>query len=792
MRNHVQDVIQMEEGQRLLSKANRGRRQVFEQLQPPPRESPADRSVASTAKEAGVVAGDATDESRPARRFPTDSAPVSAAAGVLDDSSDALLPVDIGFEMATDGALDVKEQLEKQRKEKSEILSKLRGIHQSILELSDGAAVEVVRTQIPTSHQVATKTDGSCDTVVPDDLGGPVTDGSADRGLSSFKETGDNLEMIRQLRSTLKEMLDAHRAPFESEDSTYSCSGRRDATELLFPGSAWLAQDATYRPPAPPRTFSTNAFAVTLEYLSRGIACIIRIADEMCVATTFRARTDRVILLPHLSSLQKWMQQVECCLETAERHLRHFTLGETALVEDGAFEINSLREQTLLLRDSLTAQEQKLKTLLEARSAVLHRLRNLNKCCYLWETHLLHRIDTVHGDAAVPVGSNVGRSGSGSAFACFAAPTPTVMSLLGETDVGVGTNVTSVPDVCLGAPLLSTVATPVHTEAHSMSPRRKETSFSMATNAYTLPRYPTMRNRPPERAKIFSSTTSQRHSFSARSALSQTSPSTSTGSLEASATSTLQQIEERVARTWCNPYVRKRHLRERAEQAFEQEQLLRAQAAVEQWSLVHAHTSGSAERSSFDHRTSGTGCSPILQSGNFMCLGSARLSRSISATSDIDPTADAVRGRPSLVRLTPVMRIGRISTNPDVMSSISRLGDLATMTIPESSNAVEESLSELADMRVIQLLQGFANSIPDTGTGISDGRATGAGECNPGGNDGDDSAATSRLSYSLRGDVKLDESLQAQTLRSMLRIRRYLTLCSTRLERPTHHPEKKN
>ncbi|CAG9580337.1 conserved hypothetical protein [Leishmania major strain Friedlin] len=799
MRRQVQDVVQMEEEQRLLSQAYRGRQKLLErqpQLLQQAQANP--RSVAGFegAKAAGekmaskARVGTAGDTPATPGSPSNPASPVEAAAASPDKNNPTPFPdVDIG--LALEGALDIKQHLKQQVQEKSDTLTKMRGIQQAILELSEEATADVERRLAQRSYSTSVEeADGPSKALAAADFGGLATDDNADRHPASSTEKR-KVEMIQELRSTLKEMLDAHRALSVAQYSTVGRSVRRGAAATELPGSTWLEQDAAYRPPAPLQMFSTSAFAVTLEYLSNSLACIAHIADEVCVATTFRSRADPVVLLPHLESLQKWVAQAERCLDTAQRHLRHFQSGEAALLDGGAYEVNSLREQALLLRESLTAHEQKVKTVEEAKVSVLHRLREVSRRCYLWEAHLLHRRDSVYGDGASRVSCSLEGIGSGAALGCFSTPNAKVSEpMLMHAGPNVDAGGTMVPNGSLGISFPHTTAPPACVESRLIAATTEEASSLEATKAITLRPLSTLRN----------SHRGGKRSFRVRSdaasrpltTSSLRTPSLSLVSISARAHQpptplSLRLIEQRVARSWCNPYVRKKCLCQRAEQVIMQHQpqqrQLQGRSAEQRRSFSRVGASVSEDLGSGCHNLAKEAArAPTSQPASFISFDSVHRCPSLYTITDATAAADGATGRVLLPRLGSHTDASRNSTAAESRRRASRVADSLAASVAGSTAALGESLEDLADARTVQLLQSLLRSIPSKNcASVHDHAKSTEGKRDTGGGSGDVTANPS-LVQSLCIDVTQDEAKCAAMRYSIQRLSRYLATCTTRPE----------
>ncbi|CAJ1011342.1 hypothetical protein Q4I28_006655 [Leishmania naiffi] len=804
MRRQVQDVVQMEEEQRLLSQAYRGRQkllghqpQMFPQAQWNHRSSVGSGEARATGKEALKRADSVAAEplSKPGLPLPTDSAsPVGATAASPDkDNPTTSAEADVGLVLVN--AFDIKHCLQQQAQEKSNTLAKMRGMQQSILELSEEAANDEERQLAQEPYETTTAgADGLREALAADNSDGLTMVDNADGQAPLSSEVKNKMEVLRELRRVLKEMLDTNHTPFVAG---YSASGRsvtRCATATGLSGVAWLEQDATYRPPAPLHVFSTNAFAVTLEYLSDSIACIAHLADEVCVATTLRSRTDPVNLVPHLDSLRKWIAQAERCLDTAQRHLRHFQLGEVALLEGGQYEVNSLREQTLLLKESLTAQEQKVKTMEEAKVSVRHRLHEIRRRCYLWEAHLLCHRDALHGDAAFQVWSSVDGINSGASLTCIDTPNTALGPMLVHRGADIDSAEPMVPDDNLLLSASCTARVPVSVKLSFTAATEEETSAAEATNVATPPRRSTLRNvlhKGTPSIRSNSGAVSRPLSSSAQRTPSPPLFSIFSRSHQPRTTTPLELMEQRVARSWCNPYVRKQYLRQRAEQMSSQEQCrlqptqqqLQGRAVEQRQSLACASASFSADLKDRAHNlVAKTSRAPTLRPTSFTSFDSVRGYSLISATTDITATEDGATSRVSLARLGSRADAGHGSSTADVRRSSSPATDFMAVSGASSAAAFVEPVTDLADVRALQLLQSLLRSVPSTSHAFPHEHADSTENHNNVG--GGDAVGDPLLVRSVRIVVTPDEEKHAAIRQSIGRLSRYLMTCTTRLIPP--------
>ncbi|KAG5470192.1 hypothetical protein LSCM4_02886 [Leishmania orientalis] len=776
MRLQVQDVVQLEEEQRVLSQAYRGRQNLSNPQQQGLQQTQAERRSALASGDArasgeGAASSTALERDGGSTGTPESGAesvpPARAAAASLDDTKNAMLSADDGTGILLDSAFDVKQHLQQQTQEKNDMLAKMRGMQQAILELSEEAAAGVERHLVKRCNDTsAAETDGLRDGPAPDDSGGSTTEDDAGQHPPFSAELQSKLEAIWVLRSTLKEMLDAHHTPLVSVYSMSGSSVTGHAASTALSGATWLQQDAAYRPPAPLQVFSTSAFAVTLEYLSNSLACVARLADEVCVATTFRSRADPVMLLPHLDSLQKWITQAERCLVAAQRHLRHFLLGEAAVFECSAYEVDCLREQALLLKESITAQEQKLKATEDAKVSALHRIREISRRCYLWEAYLLHREDTVLSDAA----SRVWCPGEGIGGGAVAVPKEAEMSAAG--------------------PRVTDGSLSVSVSFRAVTSLAAEMPFP-ATRFEDAPSEATIASAPPPASKLRSffrggaqslrgndDAASRPLSSSAQRTPSQPSLSVYERGHQSATVSTPDLIEQRIARSWCNPYVRKQHRLQRAEQVLAQQQQRHRQQVQQQQSLERAGGSVSADlENGGDALMAEVARAPTTHPTSFNSLNSVRCYPSASETAGVAPRADSASSQVSLARLGAQADSGNSNSAAEANRSISRAADSMKAAVSGSAAASTELVTDLADVRALQLLQSLLRSNPLTNCAFAYNHAKDTGRQDTDGG-GSDTTTNPSLAQSLCTDVTQDDEKRAETWQSIQRLSRYLRSCT--------------
>ncbi|KPA84776.1 hypothetical protein ABB37_01261 [Leptomonas pyrrhocoris] len=773
MQKQVEEVVEMAEEQRLLSQAFRSRHKIAEQEYaeahaPQTQRKKQQQHQQATEAVSSASASNSAPGSSPSPDellLPVGGADGSAAAvGGTDGGGRLSRTLESGmadgYGVVLEGAPDTKRLLQQQMLDKSEILGKMRGMQLAIQELS----AEAIAEEEPWFACSRFTSDAAVTANTDDPTEAAEEKGGSDDVLTPAKNVPQDvlskLDAIRDLRMALKDMLDARR-PHATVCTSYGGTGAGVGLGGV-PGAVntWIEQDAMYTPPAPSQVFSTSALAVTLEYMSDSMASIARLADEFCVATTFRARTERIVLLPHLRSLAKWTAQAERCLDTAQRHLRHFLVGEAAVLEGGSFEVNSLQEQTLMLKESLTAQDQKVKSMTEAMAAVLHRLREVRQRCRMWELYLLHRQSEsgrVDKSLKSPLLSSLERARGNRSVT-----SPNTQS---NSDLAVRTSHSSD-----GAVTTSTFGkTGIHTSGdaafssllvhggrgtESYTHDKALQQSARAWDAEGNDASPLRRVPPPSILKDFLPSQSAAAAAAAYTAPPGTMWARSTTSPPSP--STMDRMERRIAQSWGNPYVRKRLLRQSADAAGAlpnaQEQLVQQQL---HGGTVHSsltpfpvqrsgegmHFNGLAlphsaspidgslhKRNSFDRSwatPSGDGLSADFHSPDLLHFPSQL---QLDGSSPIAPyhtaSGNASRPFPHCSQSAPQRR-SQVTVSP-LQSSFPGAGEggdrhrisRAFCSITTAINGLvgveEADITELADVRTLQLLQSLLRSVPLT------------------------------------------------------------------------------
>ncbi|GET91546.1 hypothetical protein, conserved [Leishmania tarentolae] len=796
MHFQVQDVAQMEEEQRLLSQAYRGRQKILEQPQQLLQQAQVNQRGTCgfnddetggekvTSKTRGDISGDSSsktdDPSHPA-------SPGNTTEASPNDMNKPALPSDAHTGLVFAGTLNIKNYLQQEAEEKRDTLMKMRGIQQLILELSEGGTTDEGRRLAQQSDSTSLKeAEGVSQTPADDDVSDSAKDDNANGHPPSSAEK-KNVDMIQELRSTLKEMLNVNHASLAPQ---YSTIGGRvvcsiSATKLL--GSTWIEQDATYRPLEPLQMFSTNAFALTLEYLSNSIACIAHIADEVCVATTLRSRTDPVLLLPYLESLQKWVAQADRCLETTQRHLRHFQSGEAALIEGGAYEVNSLREQTLLLRESLTAHEQKVKAAEEAKISVLNRFCEVIRRCYLWEVYLLHRSDTAHSDGVSWLSSSLERIGSEAALTHLSYPS---VKMLGSTLVRSGSNVDAAgmmtPNDSFSMSFPYTTVSPACADA-GLTASTMEEAFAPTKAIASRPssRFRNPRSGSAHNSRFRSNAASKLLATSSKQTPFQQTISIHACGLQPLTSSSLQLLEQRVARSWCNPYARKKYLCQCAQQQTEQQQLGERSAEKNQ-SMFRMGAAVSEDLVNSAHNPASEAApAPTSRRTSPVSFNLAHSDPSACAVTDATATAGDATGGDSLTRLGLNTDISHNSFVSEAKCRARRAIDLISGSVAGSTAIFSEPVTDMADVRTLQLLQSLQRTIPSKADALprNSAKNTERRETNVGSDDVMPNPSLPQPHYT---DVTQDEEQCAATWDSIQQLSRYLTTCTTRLT--SHQP----
>lgn len=138
-------------------------------------------------------------------------------------------------------------------------------------------------------------------------------------------------------------------------------------------------------PPDPPTVFTTTALGSAIECINESLSTIIDATDVICVTATFKGKDESAVITPAVQALQKHIPYARRCYAIALSHLSHFESGERAVLEGGNAEINSLREQFLKRKEELSTEEQKEQVTLELLNGLKTRLLNQQKRVDLYE-----------------------------------------------------------------------------------------------------------------------------------------------------------------------------------------------------------------------------------------------------------------------------------------------------------------------------------------------------------------------------------------------------------------------
>lgn len=268
---------------------------------------------------------------------------------------------------------------------KSAKLSKLRGMQHWLSELEEQVDEETERALREAANAKKVSLTKSTAAAL-EAAGAPGRVRLVENDDSVSSSQGASSQRRRQSRSTLSGSITA--IPTMTAAQATLQEVRANYNTLLSTNN-WSAVM-----PTPPQTFSSEAFALSVEYLGRALEVIVAATDTICVRATFKSREQSVSVEPQTRVLQAQASYAQLCFDTAQRHMTHFELGAKALVEGGAFEVNSARGQFLMRKETLTAQEQKEKQAEEQHSSLVIRLRNLLHQCSMWEEILLQREPT--------------------------------------------------------------------------------------------------------------------------------------------------------------------------------------------------------------------------------------------------------------------------------------------------------------------------------------------------------------------------------------------------------------
>ncbi|EKF33297.1 hypothetical protein MOQ_002843 [Trypanosoma cruzi marinkellei] len=136
--------------------------------------------------------------------------------------------------------------------------------------------------------------------------------------------------------------------------------------------------------PAPPEVFNSTSLAFALEALATSVSKIIAATDNILVHLALLSRNNSPAVFKEMNVFLLHSKHAWSCYTSVLQHLKQHEVCAKALQDATSQELSSMREQFLVRKEMLTAQEQKLKVSEEHLRATRHRLNNLDAQCRMW------------------------------------------------------------------------------------------------------------------------------------------------------------------------------------------------------------------------------------------------------------------------------------------------------------------------------------------------------------------------------------------------------------------------
>ncbi|KAH9578922.1 hypothetical protein LSM04_007757 [Trypanosoma melophagium] len=165
-------------------------------------------------------------------------------------------------------------------------------------------------------------------------------------------------------------------------------SEQRRAAEMQVKPAFELAERMTDAP-APPTQFTSTSLAFSLETLAKNVSKIIAATDAILVQLSILDKTKSPSIFNEMHTLSSHSQHAFTCYSAALQHLKQYEVCQKALQDGTAEELSNRREQFLMRKEMLTAQEQKQKVVEEHLQAMKLRLNAIDARCRMWSTLLL-------------------------------------------------------------------------------------------------------------------------------------------------------------------------------------------------------------------------------------------------------------------------------------------------------------------------------------------------------------------------------------------------------------------
>ncbi|RNF02732.1 hypothetical protein TraAM80_06184 [Trypanosoma rangeli] len=163
---------------------------------------------------------------------------------------------------------------------------------------------------------------------------------------------------------------------------------QRSAAEMQLKPT-FLLVEPSLELPIPPTTFTSTSLAFALEALAKSVSKLVAATDGILVQLSALDKTNQPSIFKEMNILVVHTQHAWRCHAAVMQHLKQYEVCAKALQDGTLQELSSMREQFLVCKEMLTAQEQKQKVSEEHLRALRLRLNNLHARCRMWSGILL-------------------------------------------------------------------------------------------------------------------------------------------------------------------------------------------------------------------------------------------------------------------------------------------------------------------------------------------------------------------------------------------------------------------
>ncbi|RNF00438.1 uncharacterized protein Tco025E_08805 [Trypanosoma conorhini] len=163
---------------------------------------------------------------------------------------------------------------------------------------------------------------------------------------------------------------------------------QRSAAEMQLKPNFQLVEPSLEMP-VPPAAFTSTSLVFALEALSTSVSKLVAATDRILVQLSLLDKTTQPSIFKDMNILVVHSQHAWRCYAAVRQHLKQYEVCAKALQDATLQELSSMREQFLVRKEMLTAQEQKQKVSEEHLRALRLRLNNLHARCRMWSGVLL-------------------------------------------------------------------------------------------------------------------------------------------------------------------------------------------------------------------------------------------------------------------------------------------------------------------------------------------------------------------------------------------------------------------